>query len=78
MRKVYRCQMGSKDRVYVIEDTQRPLFNEPYSFTIRFGRRNRWLRRKHICCESLANKEKRIAKIDRLRKQYGYRLEGMN
>jgi len=75
MKRVYVCCEKKKDRVYVIEDAQISLFDEPYSFTIHFGRRNKWLNRKHICCVSLSDKEKKIAKIDQLRKRHGYSLE---
>jgi len=75
MRRVYVYCEEKKDRVYVIEDTQMTLFDEPHSFTIHFGRRNKWLNRKHICCETFVEKEKKIAKLDKLRKRHGYSLE---
>jgi len=75
MKRIYVCCEKKKDRVYVLEDAQLTLFDEPHSFTVHFGRRNKWLNRKHICCESLADKQKKIAQIDRLRKQHGYSLE---
>jgi len=74
MKRVYVCRDESKDRVYVIEDTQLNLFDEPHSFTIHFGRRNRWLNRKHVHCKSLADREKKIEQIDRKRKRHGYDL----
>jgi len=74
MKRIYRCQVGTKDRVYVIEDTQRTLFDEAYSFTIRFGRRKRWLRRKHVHCKSLADREKKIEQIEKKRRRHGYNL----
>ena len=75
MKKVYVCSEEKKDKVYVIEDTQVTLFDERDSFTIHFGRRNKWLNRKYICCNSLSEKEKKIAEIDKKRKRHGYRLE---
>jgi hypothetical protein len=78
MKKVYVCSEEKKDRVYVIEDIQMTLFDEPHSFTIHFGRRNKWLNRKHICCNSLSDKEKKIAEIDRKRKRHGYKIESHN
>jgi len=75
MKKVYVCSEEKKDRVYVIEDIQMTLFDEPHSFTIHFGRRNKWLNRKHIFCNSLSDKEKKIAEIDRKRIRHGYIIE---
>jgi len=72
MKRVYRCRTGTKDRIYVIEDRQRTLFDEPYSFTIHFGRKNKWLNRKHIHCDSLADKEKKIERIEKKRRRHGY------
>ena len=75
MKRIYVCRSELKDRVYVIEDAQMTLFNEEYAFTVHFGRRYTWVRSKLIRCESLADKEKKIAEIDRKRRRHGYSLE---
>lgn len=75
MKRVYVCKTGSKNRVYIIEDDQQTLFTLTPSFTIRYGRTHKWLRSKLVPCDSLSDKEKKIAELDRLRKQHGYNLE---
>jgi len=75
MKRVYVCKTGSKNRVYIIEDDQQTLFEHSPSFTIRFGRTHKWLRSQLITCDSLSDKEKKIAEIDKLRKRHGYSLE---
>jgi len=75
MKRVYVYQSEIKDRVYVIEDTQMTLFNEEYAFTIHYGRRHKWERKKLICCDSLSDKIKKIVEIDRKRKRHGYKIE---
>jgi hypothetical protein len=69
--------MDKKDRIYIVEDDQQPLFTEKYFLTVIYGRRNSWLRRKHIHCDSFSDKEKKISEIDRTRKNHGYQLEEM-
>ena len=75
MKRVYVCKTGSKNRVYIIEDDQQMLFAHSPSFTIRYGKTYKWLRSKLVFCESLADKEKKIAEIDNLRKRHGYSLD---
>jgi len=75
MKRVYVCKTGSKNRVYIIEDDQQTLFTYSPSFTIRYGRTHKWLRSRLVPCDSLSDKKKKIAEIDRLRKQHGYSLE---
>ena len=74
MRRVYVCRTEKKDRIYIIEDDQQGLFPEEFFFTVLFGRRKSWLRRKHIHCDSLSDKEKKIAEIERKRRSQGYHL----
>jgi len=78
MRRVYVCRTEKKDRIYIVEDCQQPLFVEEYFITVLYGRHNLWLRKKHIHCDSLSDKEKKIDEIDRTRKNHGYRLEEMS
>jgi len=75
MKRVYVCKTGSKNRVYIIEDDQQTLFAHSPSFTIRYGRTHKWLRSRLITCDSLSDKEKKIAEIDKLRRRHGYSLE---
>jgi len=75
MKRVYVCKTESRNRVYIIEDDQQTLFTLTPSFTIRYGRTHKWLRSKLVPCNSLSDKEKKIAEIDRLRKRHGYSLE---
>jgi len=75
MKRVYVCRDESKNKVYIIEDDQKTLFTHSPSFTIRYGRTHKWLRSKLISCDSLSDKEKKIAEIDKKRKLHGYSLE---